>query len=511
MRLSAAHAAAGSHAFTQTPERGSAANLYLRFVHQGVVAAGDKVDVGDEVVRFLDTDLFVRVYRERNDSLPGGPPNMTAGDNIENVDNVLVTVSWGDSARTDVTSDAGTGNITFGNVPTGMGPYTLSALSTSANQVVLQEDTLVVADLMGGTAGITRECPLGTMTEAGCATFAFKYNNTFVTGKVKAADSTVASGIIVTVTPTADNIEPGITSLVDTTDAGGLFSIANLREGPYTVSITGTAEWQPSDPSSGTISVDMQNQGDNDILNFIVRRMDTQIQGVVVNDRDQDTNTVDMGEGLASVTIELYRDKLGAEATLDTLHATTATDANGAYLFTGLPEGRYVIRALQPSDTVVLRGYDGAAMTAAITVGSGGNNTGVVGSTTPVPLPRWDYDTTSVFFDGRSNFTFLVSANVATGEITGGGAPLPSESVSLRRCNVSAGSVLPLAAGMCTSCFSGDPVTVLTDPTGFFTFSNLLDGVYEVVPADPSTPASRLFRLVRGVFSGAPRRENPSW
>ena len=515
MRLSAAQAAAGSHAFTQTPTPadGEAANLYLLFVHQGLVAAGDTADVGDEVVRFLDTDLFVRVYHERDDSLPGGPPLMTAGDNIDNVDNVLVTLSWGDSARTDLTPSTVTGNITFGNVPTGMGPYTISARSVSATQVVLQEDTIVVADLLGGTTGVTRVCPLGTDdTDAGCATFAFKYNNTFITGKVKAADSTAAEGIIVTMTPTADNIEPGITSLVDTTDAGGLFAFADLREGPYAVSVTGTAEWQPRDPESGTITVDMENQGDNDILNSIVRRMDTEIHGVVVNDRDEDLNTIDIGEALPGVTVQLYRDNDGAEVTIDAdslVGDPKLTDANGAYSFTGLPEGRYLVRAIQPTDAVVLRAYEASGAvrdtaivnTTATTTGSGANFTRVVGTTTPVSLPRWNYDNSSVMFSDRTHFTFLVNGNIARGEIepNGGGVPLANKRVTLRRCLVSTTtpSTSPPTLGVCDTFFPGDSQLTPTDLTGFFTYSNLVEGVYQIVPIDPATPSGRLFRLVR--------------
>jgi hypothetical protein len=281
-----------------------------------------------------------------------------------------------------------------------------------------------------------------------------------------------------------------------------MFSFAGMREGPYTVTATGNAIWQVVTPSSGSHTVDMENSGDNDILNFIVRRLDTAIHGVVVNDRDQDTNTVDPGEALAGVTIQLYRDNSGAVASLDTLHATTTTNASGAYSFTNIPEGRYVVKAVQPNTATVLRGYDGAAMTVrdtAYVLTGAAPASRTIGSTTPVPLPRWDYATSSVFFDGRTNFTFLVNGNIATGQITNavGGAPISGATVNLRRCNVSAGAVSPPATGACTSYFPGAAVPATTDPTGFFTYSNLLEGVYEVRPVNPSTPPSRLFMLVR--------------
>lgn len=513
MRLSGTQAAAGTHAFTQTPVavRGTTAGAMLRWIFNGTTLRADTVYVGDERVLFRDADLVARVYHERDDSIPGGPPKYTAGDNIENADNIQMELRWRqtgaatDSVRT-VTAAAVDGTVSFLNVPVNMGPYTMKARSLVANQVVLNDTSMVVAtggnlgDL-SGTVLTSRVYPLGANTTAGHAAFAFKYNNTSITGRVKAADSTAAVGIIVTMAPTAQSVQ-GTASRSDTTDANGLFSFAGMREGPYTVSVAGNAIWQVVTPSSGSISVDMENNGDNDILNFIMRRLDTAIHGVVVNDRDQDTNTVDAGEALVGVTIQLYRDGSGAVATLDTLHATTTTNASGAYSFTNLPEGRYVVKAVSPATATVLRGYDGAAMTVrdtsyVTTAAAVANRT--IGTVNPVPLPRWDYATSTVFFDGRTNFTFLVTGNVATGQVTAnpGGAAISGALVNLRRCNTSAGAVSPPAAGACTTYFPGLPVQATTDPTGFFTYANLLEGVYEIMPVTPSTPASRLFLLMR--------------
>lgn len=513
MRLSGTQAAAGTHAFTQAPVavRGSTAGAMLRWIFNGTAVRTDTVYVGDERVTLSDSDLVVRVYHERDDSIPGGPPKYTAGDNIENADNIQFELRWRqtgavtDSVQT-LTAGAGDGTATFLNVQVNMGPYTLKARSLVANQVVLNDTSIVVGT--GGSAGdlsgsslTSRVYPIGANTTAGHAAFAFKYNNTSITGLVKAADSTAAEGLIVTMAPTAQNVQ-GTPTRLDTTDVNGLFSFAGMREGPYTVSVAGNAVWRVVTPSSGSSSVDMENNGDNDILNFIVRRLDTAIHGVVVNDRDQDANTVDAGEALVGGTIQLYRDNSGAVATLDTLHATTTTNASGAYSFTNLPEGRYVVKAVQPVSGTVLRGYDGAAMTVrdtayVTTAAAVANRT--VGTTTPVPLPRWDYATSSVFFDGHTNFTFLVTGNVATGQITvnPGGAVVSGAVVNMRRCNTSAGAVSPPAAGACTTYFPGLAIQATTNATGFFTYANLLEGVYEIMPVNPSTPVSRLFMLVR--------------
>ena len=138
------------------------------------------------------------------------------------------------------------------------------------------------------------------------------------------------------------------------------------------------------------------------------------------------------------------------------------------------------------------------AMTAATTIGSGNNNTRTVGATAPTALPAWDYDASLVFFDGRTNFTFLQSNNVAQGTVT---TPAPTSTpilgalVDIRRCRTSAGSMSPPAVGVCNTYFAGTPVTISTDAAGFFSFTSLIEGVWEVTPQVASTPASQLFRF----------------
>ena len=326
---------------------------------------------------------------------------------------------------------------------------------------------------------------------------------------MKAADSTGASGLIVSLTPAVGNIQ-GSSAMTDTTDAAGMFGWTGLREGKYTVSVAGNATWQVV--TAARVDT-LQNNADIDILNFIVRRLDTSIKGVVVNDRDAD-NVVDVGDALDGVIMSLYRDGSGA-ITLDTLVTTTTTDANGAYQFTALPEGRYIVKATQPGTAVVMsQGFTTAgvaidttvATTAASKTGEGANNTRTVGTTTPVPLPAWNYNTSTVMFNGRTNFTFLFNNTKAFGVITllAGGAPVPNMTVTARRCLVSTGAVKPPAAGTCTTFMptgapNAGPIVVNTDSSGTFTFNNLQEGVYEITPSPTSVgltavaPTSRLF------------------
>ena len=521
MRLSGTQAAAGAHAFVQTPvaQRGTVVQKSLRWIHNGTTTRADTVDVGDEVVNFADADLVVRVYHERDDTTAGGRPKYTAGDNIENADNIEMALSWRqtgaatDSTRTVVAG--ATGVITFANIPTALSPYKLNARSIVANQVVLLDTTTTVGqggangDLSGGE-GSSKVYTLGANTTAGHAAFGFKYNNGNINGRVKAADSTAATGLIVSLVPAVGNIQ-GSTARTDTTDATGLFGWTGLLEGKYTVSVAGNATWLAV---TTAVTDTLQNNNDIDILNLIVRRLDTSIKGVVVNDRDAD-NVVDVGDALPGVTMTLYRDGSGA-ITLDTLVTTQITDANGAYQFNALPEGRYIVKATQPAGTAVVMSQGFAAgvpidttvvTTKATTTGEGANNTRTVGTITPVPLPAWNYSTSTVAFNGRTHFTFLLNNTRAFGVITltAGGAVVPNMSVTLRRCLVSSGAAKPPAGpALCQTYMpiaatNAGPTTITTDGTGTFTYNNLQEGVYEIVPnaatvgLTGTTPSSRLF------------------
>ena len=396
----------------------------------------------------------------------------------------------------------------FLSVPTDVGPYTFNARSTVATQVVLNDTSLTqtAAEIsMQGSTGVTLYCPLGKNEPhpgmLNCATFAFKYNNGVLNGSALAADGTAAEDLIVTMMPTAANIQGGA-AMTDTTDAAGAFGWSGLIEGPYTVSLTGDATWEVV---TADISVDLEGNGDVDIANFIVRHLDTSIKGVVVNDRDGDGNVIDPNEGLPNVTINVYADGDGtATIDADSLAGTTTTDANGAYTISGLPENTYIVQAVQPTGADVFRAISAAGaltdtsvvMTGAMVGTVGDNLTRTVGSTLPTPLPFFAPGTNTVAFDGRTNFTFVTRDNEAQGIITdGGGLPVSLASVVLTRCQTSAGFTATPVAGLCTTATSITPPTASTDALGAFSFKGLQEGVYQVVPSAGSTPAAYLFWL----------------
>jgi hypothetical protein len=288
---------------------------------------------------------------------------------------------------------------------------------------------------------------------------------------------------------------------------GGQAVLTNVRDGVYivsplhdSISATGDTVWAASQAS---ITVHVVGPAGAATANFVARRGDTQIQGFVANDRDQDFNTVDPGEGLAGVTISLYRDNSGTTVTTDTLVKTTTTDANGAYAFTGLREGRYVLKATSPTGAIVLRRFSGTGAvvdtaivhttaTAAATCQIA-DNLRRVGSndqscySAAQPLPSWNYATSTAQNVGPSSYTFLYSTGTVTGLIRkADNTAIPGMQVTLRRCLTSSAPNSP-TPGSCTSYdTSFTSVTTTTDSTGRYTFSGLREGVYEALP-NPTT------------------------
>ena len=69
-----------------------------------------------------------------------------------------------------------------------------------------------------------------------------------------------------------------------------------------------------------------------------------------------------------------------------------------------------------------------------------------------------------------------------------GGAGVAGMTVSVRRCNTSAGSTSPPAAGGVCTTYLGTTINVVTDANGDFALTDLVEGVYEVRP-QPTTVA----------------------
>jgi uncharacterized protein (DUF2141 family) len=255
-------------------------------------------------------------------------------------------------------------------------------------------------------------------------------------------------------------------------------------------------------------TVDVEGSDVTVVANFTAIRLNTSIEGVVVNDRDGDLNTIDGDEALAGVTIRVYA---GDEVDEDELVATTTTDASGGYVVSGLREGEYTVEAVQSVEgAVVLRGYDGAGevintvtvtttATDPATACTDADMLSRVGVSDPIcftganPLPRWDYTTSTALNVDVPHFTFLFSTGTAQGNITdlGGpqddGDPVAGMTVFLTRCLTASTAPSPPRAGSCTTPFPGfSPVQATTNAAGHFEFNDLEEGVYQVAPVASS-------------------------
>jgi hypothetical protein len=513
----------GGHGWNQTPNAaaGTAMGSFLRVIWDGTIGAADTVVAGYDAVKYTDTDVTFRVHRELDDTL-----GYTAGDAV-NIGGPGADVSLYSVAASGTKTLIGT--VTAVN---GVGTALFPAVDVSKNYYVKAKVNGGGYDMLADTGfSITFDGSDQAYTDtklkgsAGGSSFMVKANNGTMQGWVASRyGASNVAGLIVTIAPTAGNIQ-GTATKLDTTNAAGLYSVAGLREGPYTVTVAAgdsaytflrtlkktvspVASLINSDGVAAATNNDSPTQGTRDsqgvlavsTVNFEAYRNDTKFEGLVVNDRDLDLSTIDPGEALAGAIINLYRDDdTGATAGTDTLTATTTTDANGAYTFAGLVEGRYTARwaAGSPStDVQVTRGSTAAGV--ATTKISGTPVMGTDVTHTSANLPRWNYNLNTTLVDGNdADFTFLYANTQVKGIIKSAivnapyaiGDAITGMTVTLRRCHAATTTVLtafsgPIAAAagdLCTAYYPGQ-INVTTDATGTFTFANLVEGIYEVVP-----------------------------
>ncbi len=522
-----ASAASSGHAFTTTPTASAAASTedndgtgnpeFIEVTFDGTQLGS--VNVGSLDVRYSDISLYSGAYREVDDVAGFDATD----DDFVDANFIVREVRDED----DAVAFTGTGSAVNGQfpainaLPTGAvdTTYSIRSRATGGASLFVLNDTIQSLTVDGADSVVVLDAVGATTTSA---TFAYKANNATVNGTALAAsDATAASGLIVTLTPAANNIQ-GSSMMVDTTTAGGAYGFTGLVEGPYNVTIQDDAgTWEHQVTVAGNNSPndgDANPDGNSTVaVNFTPRFMNTSIAGTVVNDRDLDMSTLDPGEALANATVSLFEDANEDgdidDAGEDVAVATTTTNSDGAYSFTGLPEGDYFITATS-TDALVLTEVTG---------------TGTVNQTTPAPIetlagtaslgtttsfPAWDYDE-SELDNGQAagtDFTFLFSNTQiqATFE-DGGGDPVANMTVTVRRCvdsNTGGPPTSPPTVGTCNAgsyditYATGGQSNPITDASGQITLSNLREGVYEVTPNPvtagftTSAPTSALFLMV---------------
>ncbi|MFT3846739.1 MAG: SdrD B-like domain-containing protein [Lacibacter sp.] len=138
----------------------------------------------------------------------------------------------------------------------------------------------------------------------------------------------------------------------------------------------GSDDQKDSDPVSGVVSVTVPVGTWNNTIDagFVPKTLS--LGNFVWNDRNNN-GTQDAGESaIGSVTVKLYADANGDNIPDGAAVATTTTDANGLYSFSGLAAGKYIAAVVLPT------GYAAAATTATSLSPDNDNNTDNNGVTT---------------------------------------------------------------------------------------------------------------------------------
>ncbi|MBW4647660.1 MAG: carboxypeptidase regulatory-like domain-containing protein [Kastovskya adunca ATA6-11-RM4] len=227
-----------------------------------------------------------------------------------------------------------------------------------------------------------------------------------------------------------------------TTDANGNYNLTNLPAGSYTVTVTDPAGFTLT-TNNQSLTINLASGQTVSSADFGYRQTNSSIGDLVFNDLNGN-GTQDPGEpGLANITVTL-RDSNG------TAIATTTTDANGNYRFTGLPAGSYTVSVTDPAGFAITTGNDPFLVNLA--AGAAVNN---------------------VDFGFRQSNASI--GNLVFNDIDGDGVQDPGEpgisgiTINLRDAN---GNVI---------------ATTTTDANGNYTFNNLPAGTYTVAVPNPPT------------------------
>lgn len=281
------------------------------------------------------------------------------------------------------------------------------------------------------------------------------------------------------------------TGLRATTDATGFYKFNNLAAGTYSVMEIQPSGWLDGKDTPGSVGgVALPPPGD--MISQIT--LDWTVNGTEYDFGELLPGTiagrvVDCDDNLVIPGVQV--DLLDGEGQV---LATTQTDKNGAYAFTGLRPGTYSVHEHQPTQYFEHAAYlgsgDGVVVDpddfAGIDVGSGDNLTDYVFCEAP-PAQLSGYvfidQPTIVFADTPPTPEEIFATH--NGTRTPDDTPLAGVTIELRNGETGApilvGDALPGSyAGAAT-----DPIRVVTDANGHYHFGGLAAGLYGVIEIQP--------------------------
>ena len=281
--------------WTQTPEptaASSGAGRHLVYVHDGTRAPG-AVSLGVQRIEYITQAIFVPVHHEID--LGEADPIYTPGsDDTNGATNIQVEVLADDQTTVLRTATAASNGHVVWNGPNAAGPtadslnaqtvYYVRASSTSGNISIVTPTIYRVGQAGGGSVGTfgpgeggfrhsARVCPLAADTAiANCSAFAYKYNNTTVTGTITNGGVPV-SGMTVDLYRCEPPDQSSCTRDGDpvsvTTNATGVFSFSGNLEDIYEiVPNPASAGLSSVSPVGGNAIVVTQGSGDVQTRNF---------------------------------------------------------------------------------------------------------------------------------------------------------------------------------------------------------------------------------------------------
>lgn len=281
--------------WTQTPEptaASSGAGRHLVFVHDGTRAPGG-VDLGVQRVEYVTQALFVPVHHE-SDLGEADPVYTPSSDDTDGATNIQVEVLADDQTTVLRTATAASNGHVVWNGPNAAGPtadslnaqsvYYVRASSLSGNISIVTPTIYRVGQAGGGSVGTfgpgeggfrhsARVCPLGADTViANCSAFAYKYNNTTVTGTITSGGSPV-SGMTVDlyrcVPPDSSSCTRDGDPISVTTNGLGVFTFSGNLEDIYEIAPdAGSAGFTSTSAVGGSPIVVTQGSGDVQTRNF---------------------------------------------------------------------------------------------------------------------------------------------------------------------------------------------------------------------------------------------------